>query len=415
MKLTREELVKLFRDVAGDVLTERWQEVSAKAQEANRQHTVEPPAKVEKPKKLKGYRFDDVGDQSVDARSRKAARCIRYMAAMGPGGHDLDEMIKFADREGDVEVAEAYRNAKALGVGTIAAGGALVPPEFASGIIELLDATTVFRKAGPLQLPMNTGSLTLPYINTGASASYTGEGANITKSEPTFGQLQLRDHKLAALVPVGNDLLRNGGAVADNAIRTDVVRSIGAKEDSTFIGSDGSAGEPKGLRYWCQSTHKFNASAASLANATANIGKALRLMQQDNVDMMSTKIFFAPRTEWYLKTVLDSNGNAPFKAEMANGLLFGFPFFTTSRIAINEGSGTDESVIYFANMQDVVLAQNEALMVEVFPGGTYYDGSSLVSGISQDQTVIRAISLHDLGCRFRGYEVAVIEDCKWGA
>ena len=240
-KMMREELEKLVRDVAGNAVTERWKEVSAKAQEATPKIVPGPaePAKGEAPKKLKGYRYADVTDQSKEARGRKAARCIRYMANLGPGKHDPEDIKRVADREGDHEIAEAYGKLKALGVSTIAAGGALIPPEFASGIIELLDAKAVFRQAGPMRMPMNTGSLTMPYVNTGATAYYTGEGANATKSEPTFGQLQLRDHKLCTLVPVGNDLLRNGGQAADNAIRSDVVRAMAGKEDLTFLASDG--------------------------------------------------------------------------------------------------------------------------------------------------------------------------------
>ena len=37
--------------------------------------------------------------------------------------------------------------------------------------------------------------------------------------------------------------------------------------------------------------------------------------------------------------------------------------------------------------------------VEAFPGGTYFDGSALQSGISRDQTVLRALSKHDIAMR----------------
>jgi len=420
MQINQEQLEKMIADIAGKAIAEKWQEVMAKAQETQRQFTGDivggMPASqrvVNAKPKLRHYRYNDIEDQSKEARARKAARCIRYL--VGAKG-DIDRVASIAKREGDDEIAELYGEyeiwSKALGTQTIAAGGALLPPEFSAGIIELLDAKSVFRKAGPMVMPMNTGSLTMPYINTGATAYYVGQNTNITKSEQTFGQLQLVDHKLACLVPIGNDLLRNGGQVADDSIRKDVVRAMAGKEDTTFLRSDGTAGEPKGLLYWAQSTHKFNANGTcNVANVTADVGKALRLMEQDNVDMDSVHIFMAPRSKWWAKTARDGNNNLVWAPEMNLGSFFGFPFSSTSRIPITTGGSGSE--VFFANMDDIVLAENENLLIEVFPGGTYHDGSALVSGISQDQTVIRAISLHDLGARFRGYEISVIEAVNW--
>jgi HK97 family phage major capsid protein len=48
----------------------------------------------------------------------------------------------------------------------------------------------------------------VPKITGGSTAGYVGENANITKTQPTTGQITLTFKKLAALVPISNDLLR---------------------------------------------------------------------------------------------------------------------------------------------------------------------------------------------------------------
>jgi hypothetical protein len=99
---------------------------------------------------------------------------------------------------------------------------------------------------------------------------------------------------------------------------------------------------------------------------------------------------------------------------MDKGMLEGFPYAVTSQIPDNLGSGTNESEVYFASFPTLVLGENETLEMSVFPGGAYYDGSNVISGISQNQTVIRLLAHHDFGCQQRGQEIAVIHTVKYG-
>ena len=107
--------------------------------------------------------------------------------------------------------------------------------------------------------------------------------------------------------------------------------------------------------------------------------------------------------------VQTSNTGVIYKIDMLTGLET-----TTGEIPRNLGGGTDETEVYLAHFPTLVFAENEAMAIEAFPGGAYEEGGVVKSGISRDQTPIRAISLHDFGARQRGFEISVIQGVKWG-
>jgi len=100
---------------------------------------------------------------------------------------------------------------------------------------------------------------------------------------------------------------------------------------------------------------------------------------------------------------------------MLRGTLLGFRYETTTQIPNNLGGGGNESEVYFVDFSSVIIAESSTLQVSVFEGGSFDDGTgNIVSGISTDQTLIRSIARHDLGCRQRGAEVSVIDEVTYG-
>jgi HK97 family phage major capsid protein len=129
-------------------------------------------------------------------------------------------------------------------------GGFFVPPVLMSELIPLLKAKSVFRAAGarvitdaPLSLNINrqlTAS-TLYWVGMGAQA------ANVTESNPTYGQLTLMLRRGAVLVPIDIDLLRNATMAAEQLVRQDLVEQVALGHDLAHW--DGAGGtEPRGIR-----------------------------------------------------------------------------------------------------------------------------------------------------------------------
>jgi len=394
------ELVrKLIRGEVADVIEERL----AKLNETPKRKYANQIANGA-PRPIQGN-----GDEALP-RGHSAARCFRYLYRTNG---NVEAAIDLAHGCGDTKIAEAWEKVMASQV--LADGGALLPTEFGAEIIEELGAKAVVRKMGLTVMPMNTGSLTLPYIDSSATAYYVGENSNITASNPTTAQLQLSDKTLAVLCPISNSLLMNGGPKVDAAIKNHLIRVARRKEDVTFIRSLGTANEPTGMLYQGISANQFAANGTiNVANVTTDLGKAIDKLMALDVDLDGAGWLISSRTYRYLHQATDANSNRVWRDEMDKGTIEGFPYAVTSQIPDNLGSGTNESEIYFVSFPTMVLGENENLEMAVFPGGAWYDGSSVISGISQNQTVIRLLAHHDLGCQQRGQEIAVINTVKYG-
>ncbi|MDB4896885.1 MAG: phage major capsid protein family [Firmicutes bacterium] len=395
-QMTIEDVKALIKDTVSATLADNWEARLAKAEEASRNFSPQILA-------------SQMAQQAPPAE--KGVKAARFLRALASAKGDPDRAARIAKEQWHDEAV-----AKALGESTVSGGGALVPEEYASEVIDLLRAKAVVRAMGTPSAPMNSGSLTMPFLSAGSTASYVGENQNISKSEPQTGNLQLSAKKLAALVPISNDLLRDASPNADTIVRNDMVRNMALREDLAFIRDNGSQYTPRGMRYWADPNQVFARTKAgatsTLAEVTFDLGKAVRLLEEANVALDRGGWIMTPRTKWYLMSLRDLNGNLVYEPEMRLGSLLTYPYRTTTQVPNNLGSGGD-SEVYFADFGGLLIGENMQLEVSVFDGGAYYDGANIVSGVSQDQVVLRAIARHDFGARYRGKEISVITGVDW--
>lgn len=387
-KMTIEELQKMIREIVSESVEPLKQQQTDWASKI-----FSGSQQIERPKQEKGT---------------MTARIVRALAA---AKGDPERAANWAKKNwGEDEPV-----IKALAAGDATAGGYLVPPEYSTDLIELLRPRAVVRRLGAVVLPMETGTLNIPKITGGATASYIGENTNIPKTEQTFGQITLTWKKLAALVPISNDLLRFSSPNADTIVRDDLVAAMALREDLAFIRDDGTNNKPKGLLNWAPAENKFNANATvDLANVTADLGKAVYTLKKNNVRFIRPGWIISPRTENYLMTVRDANGNFAFREEMLAGRLFGYPYGVTTQVPDNLGAGGDESEVYLVDFADAVIGEATQLIIDASTEAAYHDGANVVAAFSLDQTVIRVIAQHDFALR-HAESACVIQSVTWGA
>lgn len=296
------------------------------------------------------------------------------------------------------EIAERLEaHKRAMNEGTFAQGGSLVPQAYGE-FIELLYAATTALAMGARVVDFN-GSLNMGKLNSGASVYYVGEAENVTPSTPGTGEVRLSRKKAAAVVAITNEMLRNPAVGADTLVRDDLVQQMALRRDLSFFRGTGSQNQPKGIANWIASGQKFNQAGTTTANKISDLVKLIRLVDESNVPLSSAGYIMAPRTLWGLASTVDSNSNLVFANMLSQGMLFGFKVMRSTQIPTNLGSS--ESEIYFGAFNDAIMGFDTStpLAVEVFPNGTFWDGSALVSGISSDQSVIRVLEGHDVALR----------------
>lgn len=318
--------------------------------------------------------------------------------------------------------ASGFARERALGASILTDGGSLIPEVFSSDIIQLLRNETAVRQLGYRQMDLGAGNLTIGRQSSASTAAYIAEGAVITPSKPGTDQVKLSAKKLASLVVVSNDLLRQASISAEEFVRADLLAVMSLREDVAFIRGDGTSDTPKGLRNDTNSNNIYAATAVApkvptLAEVRAELAKAKYTLAKNNVKVDASRLawIISPRTRYYLELLQDGNGNtAIFATELAQRRLWGIPFVDTTQIPDNLGGGTDESEIYLYRTDEFMIGDHMQMEVTVEPNGAYEEGGVAKAGLSRDETPIRVLSAHDSKLR-HNISAVVVTTVRWGA
>ncbi|WP_027817074.1 phage major capsid protein [Paraburkholderia bannensis] len=344
-----------------------------------------------------------------EVKGAKMARMVRALAAAG-GDAKLASQLAI-DRGFGEEVAMSLNTLSS------SAGGILVPANLSSEVIELLRPKSVVRNLGARTLPISNGNITIPRLKGGAVVGYIGADSDMPATEQQFDDLQLTAKKLAALVPIANDLIKYAGVNpnVDQLVVSDLTSAIGAREDKAFIRDDGTANTPKGLRFWALGGNLIPASDGStLQKVDTDLNKAILALESADANMTQPGWIMAPRVFRFLTSLRDGNGNKVYP-ELDNGMLKGYPVGKTTQVPVNLGAGTNESEIYFADFGDVFIGEEETLEIDYSKEATYKDSEgNVVSAFQRDQTLIRVIAKNDFGPR-HVESIAVLTAVTWGA
>lgn len=326
---------------------------------------------------------------------------------------------------------------KALNVSTGSAGGFIVPPDVMNEVIPLLRAQAVVRSAGPRNIPMPRGTMTLPGQGSAATASYGTEQARIGASQQTLNAIVASYKKLTALVPVSNDMMRYADPAVDAFVRDDLVKVMALGEDRAFLLGDGTQASPRGFlsfaNAYATTPGVFSSSGNStapvggnwitstavytLATVAAELGGLVNKLDTANVPENKRVWFMHPRSWNYLNNVQNSLGVYVYRDELSRGTLLGYPFKKTTQMPVNirntDSSYTDCSFVMLAEMDEAMILDSMQLELAVFREASYVDADgNTISAAQNDQTLIRAIAEHDFQLRHDA-SVAVLAFVRW--
>ena len=331
---------------------------------------------------------------------------------------------------------------RALNTSQGSAGGFIVPPDYMNEIIELLRPRAVVRSAGPRNIPMPRGTMTLPGQGSAATAGYGAEGGRIGTSQQGLNSIVATYKKLTAMVPVSNDMMRYADPAVDAFVRDDLVKVIALTEDAAFILGTGTQDTPRGYLSFAQGfaasvggnpgvfVNTGGASTAAsggnfitstsnytLATVAAELGGAVNRLDTANVVDSRRCWFMHPRSYNYLYNVQNSLGVYVYRDELTKGTLLGYPVKKTTQIGTNygdAGSNRDCSFVFLVEMDEDLLLDSMQMELAVSREGSYVDSSNgqTISTFQFDQTLIRAIAEHDHQMRHDA-AVAVIQFVRW--
>lgn len=333
----------------------------------------------------------------AEPKQYTGAGMTRMVMSIAAAQGNLQDAAKFAANDlNDQSVSMAISTAAS-------SGGALIPQNMHSEVIELLSDRTIVRKLGARSIPLPNGNLSLPRAAGGATAGYTGEGKDATSSESKFDDVKLNAKTMIALVPISNQLIGRAGFNVEQLVLLDILTAISVREDKGFLRDDGTGDTPTGMKARATEWNRlmpWDAGAeVTLATIDAYLNSIMLMAMDGNSNMISCGWGMSNRTWMKLFGLRDGNGNTVYP-EMAQGLLKGYPIARTSAIPVNLGAEGKETEIYFADFNDVVIGEDGVMTVDYSKEATYKDANGdLVSAFTRNQSLIRVVTQHDIGFR----------------
>lgn len=326
----------------------------------------------------------------------KAARIAMSVAA---SKGDVGGAVKFArDEIGDNDVAMAIET-------SAGSGGALIPQNLYDEVIELLRPKTIVRALGARVIPLPNGNVTIPRMSSGASSSYVGEGTDVLASDATLDDVKLNAKTMITLVPISNQMIGRAGFAAEQLFLNDMLNSMATREDKAFLRDTGAGDTPTGFAETARQASRTLAwtGDATLQSIDAYLDSLMLALMNSNSLLAQPGWGLSPRTYMKLFGLRDGNGNKVYP-ELANNQLKGYPIRHTTNIPANldtSGAGNNnESEIYFADWNDVVIGEPGGMTIDFSREATYKDGNGqLVSAFARNQSLIRVVTEHDIGFR----------------
>ena len=398
LAMKKEDLVALVKEVAGAEFAERMEENRKKSETDN-------PDSVLVPKEVMALLRQQKDQPQIAKAGERIGGCIRYFMRAKGDGH---RAIELAEKDNN----ELIHKSLVAGIGED--GGFTVTEDVLTDFIEFLRPESVVGSSNPMVIDMPNGNATMNGFSSGAVTGYIGEQQNIPTTQQAFRQVKLTAKKLASIIPISNDLVRFGSANNDAVIRNDLVASVAERQDIAALRGDGLQDTPLGMRNLLNATTNEIAASGTinLQNTYFDLGNLVLALKGGNIKMRRPVWFISPRTEQFLMTINDGNGNAVFRAEMIAGTLWGMPFKVTNNIPETLGAGSDESEIYLADMAEFIWGNAMSTTISVSTEASYTVQGTVLNAFQRDETLLRVIDQHDFNIR-HDRSVAVLTGVKW--
>jgi HK97 family phage major capsid protein len=346
------------------------------------------------------------------------------LAAVAHAPRDPLAASKAAKEWGDNFVA------KTLSGATIAGGGVLMPPEFATEFIELLRELSVIKRAGPRPVQMDSQVLQFGGVATGAVAAYRGEATPAAYSEPTTRGLELHARLLAVQCAASEQFLRVG---QNNVqfVQDELQQAASARMDLAAIRGTGALNTPRGLRFQAVAGNVYAEACAAAAANGSTLGEVAndltRMMASVKAgDLQLVKPVWLINTNAWRRLFSQQNavGQYIWREEMSrkappfDGTINGIPFIETGLIPTNlvttyAGGALVASELYLFDAWQFLMGETKALTVKASSDASYHDATgALVSAFERGETVFDVEMEHDFALR-QASKCAVLTNNTW--
>lgn len=173
---------------------------------------------------------------------------------------------------------------RAMSEGSNERGGYLVPEEFASDLIILVEKYGVFRRNANV-ISMNSDSYSTPRLTNELAATFVGESQEGTDDELNYDRLSLVAKKIMTLAPFSSELSDDATISIGDQLAGSAARAFAKKEDESGFNGDGTStyGGMTGIREKLKDVSGVIANIAGLQVGSGNAYSELALVDFEGV------------------------------------------------------------------------------------------------------------------------------------
>lgn len=209
--------------------------------------------------------------------------------------------------------------------GVDADGGYLVPEEYDSRIIDVLEEENIFRQLG--STITTSGQHKINIAATKPTAAWIEEGAALTFGDATFSQILLDAHKLHVAVKVTEELLYDNAFNLESYIIDQFGKALANAEEDAFLNGNG-VGKPSGIFAETGGGTLANTVSAVKSDDVVSLVYALKRPYRKNAAFILND-----KTLASLRKLKDNNGayiwQPSYQADEPDRLL-GYPLYTSA-------------------------------------------------------------------------------------
>ncbi len=222
--------------------------------------------------------------------------------------------------------------------GVDANGGYLVPDEYDSRLIDILNEENVMRSLGTRIT--TSGEHKINIAATKPAAAWIEEGGTLTFGEATFDQIILDAHKLHVAIKVTEELLYDNAFNLENYIITQFGKALSNAEEDAFINGTG-VGQPLGILA-ATGGAQVGVTTASSTKVTAdeiiNLVYSLKRPYRKNAVFLANDVCVAE-----LRKLKDNNGQYLWQPSLQAGepdRVLGYKVYTSPYFPVPTAGGT---------------------------------------------------------------------------
>lgn len=231
--------------------------------------------------------------------------------------------------------------------------------------VEMLRAATVFDQLqGFRNVPFNSK---IPSQSTGGSAAWVGEGAAKPLTNPTYSEVEIKEHKLAAITVYTQELMRRSDPAVDVLVRDDLIEASKTLIDATFLDAGAaSAIRPAGILNGVTATADTGVTAAAYE---ADLLALINTFVTNNLSLDGAYLLMSETRAAQISLLRDALGNTYFNGMALRGTrtLMGIPVITSQTVG---------DKIILVKTSEILLAQDGGVDVSYSDQATLVDGGT---------------------------------------